>query len=125
VHHPAETDPEPLHHRVALLRLIRNLLWGIFDSIERTSRAFHVKYPRGGRVFDQRDDPAGHEPSGAGGVAGAPDLDDLDDASADGDLDTAPGPGRRNRIAAGRVVGVNYDLDPIALHAWSPNSSSR
>ena len=76
-----------------------------------------------GRVLDQRDDPAGHEPAGADRRAAAGDLGDLDDAAGGRHLDPTTGSRRDDLERLDRAAGIDDDLDPIAPHAAVPASA--
>jgi hypothetical protein len=67
-------------------------------------------------VFDDRDDPAGHESGGTDGGPAAGHLGDLDHAATLADLDPASGPGGDNVIDARGTTGVNDDLDVVSSH---------
>jgi hypothetical protein len=79
-----------------------------------------------GRVLDECNHPACHEPGGAHGFAGARHLDDLDDPATRRDFNAATSSCGDDLVGPRPVVCSNNDLDPIALHRASvPPRSGR
>src|SRR5215470_13056339 len=72
-----------------------------------------------GRMLDDSDDPACHEPGCAHRGAAASQLAHFDLAAPGDDLDPPARAGGLDLIGLGDVTGVDDDLDPVAFHAIS------
>lgn len=78
-----------------------------------------------GRVLDERNDAAGHKPSGANGFARARHLNDLDNAPTRRDLDSASGPAGDDLVRPRTIVSGHDNFHAIALHKPSVLRPSR
>jgi hypothetical protein len=67
-------------------------------------------------MLDQGDEPVGHEPARADGLARARYLADLDHSARGHDLDPASCAGREKLECLDTLAGVDHSLDAIALH---------
>src|SRR5579859_722919 len=70
-----------------------------------------------GRVLDQGEDAAGHEPGRADRRPGAGHLADLDESAPGDDVHPAARPGRGHLVGAAALAGVDDDLDPVPYHS--------